>query len=330
MMNQKSEQKKISCALLIFGVLILGSAFSILPGCSPHEKVVRIAVALPLTGDIAELGQGIKRAAELALEQADRQHRYPGFKVEIEAFDDRSDPKEAVDVANRIVSDPSVIAVVGHFNSGCSIPASQVYARAHLAMISPAASNPKLTQQQLDPSWHYPKAIFRVNTTDDVQGPFAADFAVQKLKALRACIIHDKTAYGQGVAEEFKRRFESLGGTTLSFDGITVADKDFNALLTRLHELHPQVIYWGGDYAGGGLVVRQARGVGEKAPFILSEANFDPEFLKWPAPRRKAFTSPSSEVHRLFCPWDKAFWKRIMHAIRTLKSKPMTPMGMKR
>src|ERR1700720_1922051 len=86
-------------------------------GCGPHEKVVRIAVALPLTGDIAALGQGIKRACALALEQADQQHRFPGFKVEMDAYDDRSDPKEAVDVANRIVSDPSVVAVIGHFNS---------------------------------------------------------------------------------------------------------------------------------------------------------------------------------------------------------------------
>ena len=265
-------KKKIS-ALIVLGLLMIA-------GCGPHEKVVRIAVALPLTGDIAGLGQGIKRACALALEEANREHKFTGFEIEMESYDDRSDPKEAVDVANRIVSDPSVVAVIGHFNSGCTIPASQVYARAHLVMISPAASNPKLTQQQLDPSWKFPKSIFRVNTTDDVQGPFAANFAYDKLHAHRACIIHDKTAYGQGVAEEFRKKFEALGGATLSFDGISVADKDFNALLTRIHELKPQVIYFGGDYAGGGLVVRQARGVGEKANFILSEANFDPEFLR--------------------------------------------------
>ncbi len=264
---------------LSFAFCLMFFAFSFY-GCGPHEKVARIAVALPLTGDIAALGQGIKRACQLALEQAQQQHRFPGFKVEMEAFDDRSDPKEAVDVANRIVSDPNTVAVIGHFNSGCSIPASQVYARNHLAMISPAASNPKLTQQQLDPSWHFPKAVFRVNTTDDVQGPFASEYAVNVLHLKRACIIHDKTAYGQGVAEEFLKRFEALGGIKLSFDGISVADKDFNALLTRLHELHPQVIYFGGDFAGGGLVVRQARGVGEKAMMILSEANYDPEYLR--------------------------------------------------
>src|SRR6185312_11880721 len=261
-------------------ILLAASCILALSACGPKEKVTRIAVALPLTGDIAALGQGIRRACALALEEANRQHRFTSFRVEMEAFDDRSDPKEAVDVANRIVSDPTVVAVIGHFNSGCSIPASVVYARAGLPMISPAASNPKLTLQQLEPSWHYPRCIFRVNTTDDVQGPYAADFALQKLRARRACIIHDKTAYGQGVAEEFRKRFEARGGAVASFDGISVADKDFNALLTRLRELKPQVVYFGGDYSGGGLIVRQAREVGVKATIMLSEANFDPEFLR--------------------------------------------------
>jgi branched-chain amino acid transport system substrate-binding protein len=252
----------------------------ILAGCGPKEKVVRVAAALPLTGDIAALGQGLKRACILALEDANAKGKFQGFKVEMVAFDDRSDPREAVGVANRIVSDPSIVAVVGHFNSGCSIPASLVYAKAHMPMISPAASNPKLTQQQLDPSWIWPRNVFRVNTTDDVQGPYAADFAFKTRGWKRAAIIHDKTAYGQGVADEFRKHYEKLGGVVLSFDGVTVADKDFNALLTRIHEQNPQVLYWGGDYAGGGLIVRQARQSGIQSPMILSEANFDPEYLR--------------------------------------------------
>ncbi len=263
---------------LLAGLLVMGIA------CGPKEKVARIAVALPLTGDIAALGQGLERACALAMEEENAKGGYPGFKVEMAAFDDRSDPREAVSVANRIVSDPSMVAVVGHFNSGCSIPASQVYARAHLPMISPAASNPKLTLQQLEPGWVYPRSIFRVNTTDDVQGPYAADYAMKTLKVKRAAIIHDKTAYGQGVAEEFKKRLEAKGGVAMSFDGVNVADKDFNALLTRIHDTMPQILYWGGDYAGGGLIVRQARGVGINTPIILSEANYDPEYLRVAGP----------------------------------------------
>ena len=268
---------------LLFAIFL--SPFAIpFSGCGPREKVARVAVALPLTGDIAALGQGLERACALAMEEANAKGGYAGVKVEMVSFDDRSDPREAVSVANRIVSDPSVVAVVGHFNSGCSIPASQVYAKAHLPMISPAASNPKLTLQQLEPSWTYPRSVFRVNTTDDVQGPYAADYALKTLHVKRAAIIHDKTAYGQGVAEEFKKRLEASGGAALSFDGVNVADKDFNALLTRIHDGQPQILYWGGDYAGGGLVVLQARGVGIKTPIILSEANFDPEYLRVAGP----------------------------------------------
>jgi len=275
-MRKAILMKKFITTFTIFAFLFAG--------CGPHEKVTRVAVALPLTGDIAALGQGLKRACALALEEANAKGEFQGFKVEMVAFDDRSDPREAVSVANRIVSDPSMVAVVGHFNSGCSIPASIVYAKAHLPMISPAASNPKLTRQQLDPSWTYPRNIFRVNTTDDVQGPYAAVYALKTLKVARAAIIHDKTAYGQGVAEEFKKKLESSGGTALSFDGINVADKDFNALLTRIREEKPQILYWGGDYAGGGLVVRQARDAGITTPIILSEANFDPEYLRVAGP----------------------------------------------
>src|SRR5262249_39497453 len=100
------------------------------------------------------------------------------------------------------------------------------------------------------------------------------------LKLKRVAVIHDKTAYGQGVAEEFKKKFESSGGAVLSFDGVNVADKDFNALLTRIRDQKPQLLYWGGDYAGGGLILRQGREAGITAPVILSEANYDPEYLR--------------------------------------------------
>jgi len=255
-----------------------------LTSCGPREKKAVIAVALPLTGDIAGLGQGLKRANQLAYEEAIASGRFKSIKVETLYFDDRSDPREAVNVANRIASNPNVVAVVGHFNSGCSIPASAVYAKAGIPMISPAASNPRLTQQQLEPNWTYPRNIFRVNTTDDVQGAYAGDFAYMKKGIRRVAILHDKTAYGQGVAEEFQKKFQSLGGTVVSFDGVTVSDKDFNALLTRIRDLKPQLLFWGGDYSGGGLIVRQARGVGEKSPIILTEANFDPEYLRVAGP----------------------------------------------
>ncbi len=258
---------------ILFGCFIVG-------GCAPRPKEIKIALALPLTGDIAVLGQGIRRAAILAVEEAVKAGRFPGVKVLTVDFDDRSDRKEAVNVANRIVSDSDIVGVLGHFNSGCSIPASAIYAQAGLPMISPASSNPTLTLQQMSPSWGRPRTIFRVNTTDDVQGAAAAEFIWNSLKKKRVAAIHDKTSYGQGVAEEFRKRFLALGGEVISFDGIQVGDKDFKSLLTRIKDEKPEALYFGGIYNEGGLLVRQARELGLKAPFTGSEANYDPEFFR--------------------------------------------------
>jgi len=248
-------------------------------GCQPKEKVYRVGIAVPLTGDIAAMGVGMKRGAELAIEEANKSGRF-NLKVELRSFDDRADPKEAVNVANQIVSDPSIVAVVGHLNSGCSIPAAQVYARNNLLMVTPAATNPKLTLQQEESSWKWIRNVFRVNTTDDVQGQFAAHYVLKNLKVRTICIIHDKTPYGQGLCEEFQKEYESKGGQVLSFEGITTGDKDFKALLTRIKSQEPDALYFGGIYNEGGLIIKQAREVGLKSLFISGDALQTNEFIK--------------------------------------------------
>lgn len=248
-------------------------------GCAPRESGVKIALAIPLTGDIASLGQGLRRAVEMAVEDANKSGAFP-YNVELVAFDDRSDPKEAVSVANRIVADPGFVGVIGHFNSGCSIPASRVYAQAGLPMLSPASSNPDLTEQQLSPQWPWDRCIFRVNTTDNVQGSRGAEFTFNELKSRRVAIIHDKTAYGQGVAEEFRKRFEEMGGAVVAFEGLQVGDRDFRSLLTRVKALNPETLYFGGMFSEGGLLVRQARSIGFNGHFVACEANYDPAFLE--------------------------------------------------
>lgn len=248
-------------------------------GCNSKEKTFRIALAVPLTGDIAAMGQGMKRGAELAVAKINAEGIFK-HKIELRAFDDRADPKEAVNVANQIVSDPNIVAVIGHLNSGCSIPAAQVYAKKNLLMITPAATNPKLTLQQLEPSWKWERNVFRVTTTDDVQGEFAADFLRTKLKLRTVAIIHDKTPYGQGLAEEFKKGFEKKGGIVHSFDGISLGEKDFKALLTKIKQSKPEALYFGGIYNEGGLIVKQARELGLKSLFVSGDALQTPEFFK--------------------------------------------------
>jgi len=273
-------------------------------GCAPKKesagrRIVRIALAVPLTGDLTAMGQGMKRGAEMAIEEAKISGRFKDFSLELRAFDDRADPKEAVNVANQIVSDKRIVAVVGHLNSGCSIPASQVYAQHNLIMISPASTNPKLTLQQLEPSWRWKKNVFRVCTTDDVQGSYGADFTWGKLppnlpakswqagadspqakKIRKVAVIHDKTPYGQGLAEEFAKQFRKLGGTVVSFDGVAIGEKDFKALLTRIKTAKPQALYFGGIYSECGLVIKQARELGLDIPLLSGDGSYSPELIK--------------------------------------------------
>jgi branched-chain amino acid transport system substrate-binding protein len=238
--------------------------------CGPKEKVVKIAIAVPLTGDMGTEGQGVRRAVELAVEEVNAAKRFP-YKIVAAPYDDRADPKEAVNVANLIISDPNVVAVVGHYNSGCAIPAAKVYARAPVAMVSPAATNPEVTEQQRSPDWSGPKVVFRVVPTDDVQGSYAATFAFKKLGKRRMALLHDKTPYGQGLAEQFKKTFVETGGKIVSADGIAVGDKDFKALLTKIKgdPSQPEGVYFGGLYTEAGLLLKQMRELGMKDPFVL-------------------------------------------------------------
>ncbi|MBI3288467.1 MAG: branched-chain amino acid ABC transporter substrate-binding protein [Elusimicrobia bacterium] len=238
--------------------------------CGPKEAVVKIAVAVPLTGDMGTEGQGLRRAVEMAVEEANAAKRFP-YKLVAGPFDDRADPKEAVNVANLIVSDPRIVAVVGHYNSGCAIPAAKVYARGPVAMVSPAATNPEVTAQQRSADWSGPKMVFRVVPTDDVQGSYAGVFAFKKLGKKRMALLHDKTPYGQGLAEQFQKTYLEQGGKIASEDGISVGDKDFKALLTKIKgdASKPEGIYFGGLYTEAGLLLKQMRELGMKDPFVF-------------------------------------------------------------
>lgn len=260
--------------LLAGGIFLLASV----SGCGQKpaptgEKVVKIALAVPLTGDVAAMGQGMRNGAQIAIEEANEKKAVPGVKFELYALDDRADPKEAVSVATQIVADPDVVAVVGHLNSGCSIPSSRVYNQHGLLMISPASTNPKLTLQNY-------KNVFRLCTTDSVQGSFAGDILYKKLGAKAAAIIHDKTPYGQGIAEEVKKQFEKHGGKVLIFEGIMKEEKDFKALLTRIKSLKSQAIFFGGMYTEGGLISKQSDELGLGVPIVGGDGIFSPEYIK--------------------------------------------------
>ncbi|HUW69542.1 MAG TPA: branched-chain amino acid ABC transporter substrate-binding protein [bacterium] len=232
---------------------------------SAQTKVIKIATQSPLSGGMSAVGTDIKNGAQLAIEQLSASLLKLGFKIELAPFDDQGNPDTGVANAKNIVADPSVLAIVGHYNSGVQIPASEEYHSAGLANISPANTNPKVTERNY-------LEISRICGRDDVQGAVGAQFAKsQGMKS--AYVIHDKTAYGQGIAEYFKREAETLGIKVRGFAG-TEEKANFDSILTPILASRPDVIYFGGMYDQAAVLFKQARQKGFKGMF-LSDDGFD-------------------------------------------------------
>ncbi len=260
--------------LLTLGLLLA------LAGCGPRQRVVRVAVALPLTGDLGNEGQGLLRAVTLAVEQANEAKRFP-FRVEAVGYDDRADPSEAANVANLIVSDARVVAVIGHYMSDCALEAAPIYAAASIPMVTPSATNPELTARQLSAAWRGPRVVFRMVPTDEVQGAYAASFAFRNLRRRRVAVMRDQTPYAKGLIAQFEKTFKLMGGKIASEDGISAGDKDFKALLSRIKAEQPDALYYAGTYIEAGLVVSQMRAVGmTKTTFLSGDGAHTPSLFQ--------------------------------------------------
>jgi branched-chain amino acid transport system substrate-binding protein len=257
-----------SWTLLMAGSLALG----LLAGCSGktetasnEEKkgtsVIKIATQSPLSGGSATLGEAIKLGAQLALDQQKEKFKELGFELQLVPYDDQADPKKGVANAQLIGSDKAILGVVGHLNSGVAIPSSEVYEKYDLTMVSPANTAVEVTERGL-------KSVNRIVGRDDSQGPAGAEYAVNTLGAKKIFIVQDKTAYGTGLAEAFKKGAEAAGAEVLGFEGITIGEKDFNGVLNQILSKKPDLVYFGGMYAEGGLLIKQAREKGIDIPFM--------------------------------------------------------------
>jgi branched-chain amino acid transport system substrate-binding protein len=215
-----------------------------------NSKLIRIASQSPLSGGQSAIGVDLKNGAELALMLNKGPLEAQGFKIELAAFDDQANPDTGVANAKQIVADPAILAVVGHFNSGVQIPSSEEYHAAGLANVSAANTNPKVTDRGY-------REISRVVGRDDVQGQVGAQFAAKRGIA-SVYIIHDKTAYGQGVATFFQREAEKLGLKVLGFDG-TDEKANFDAILSLIMNARPSMLYFGGIYDQSAVLYKQAR-----------------------------------------------------------------------
>ena len=258
--------KRLSLAFLLASVAFV-------PTVSWAQKgKIKIAVQAPLSGEQAALGEHIKLSAQLAVEEAVKSFKALGYDLELVPQDDQAKAEVGVANARNMVADPDVLVIVGHFNSGVALPASEVYKDAMLAMISPANTATEITDRG------YPN-VNRVCGRDDVQGPVGARFGAQELKAKSVYIIHDKTTYGQGVAESFRNEAKKLGMNVLGYEG-TEERANFSPMINPLKAKNPALVYFGGIYHQGGLLLKQMREKGVKAIFMGPDGVDSEEMVK--------------------------------------------------
>ncbi|MBK3820204.1 MULTISPECIES: branched-chain amino acid ABC transporter substrate-binding protein [Paraburkholderia] len=238
-------------------VCILGVSAAAAVGVARADEMVKIGEAAPVTGPASYLGKDTENGARLAIEEINQTGLVIGGKkvtLVFDAQDDAGDPRQATQVAQKLVDD-KVVAVVGHMQSGSTIPASKIYSDAGIAQVSPSATNPAYTQQGF-------KTAYRVVATDAQQGPTLADYAAKTLKVKTVAIVDDSTAYGQGLAVEFEKQAKANGITVLSHDASTDKAVDFRAILTKIKGEKPDVIMYGGLDGTGGPFAKQAKQLG--------------------------------------------------------------------
>ncbi|AWK89079.1 branched-chain amino acid ABC transporter substrate-binding protein [Azospirillum thermophilum] len=225
---------------------------------------ITVAVAGPITGQYAAFGEQMKKGLEQAVADINAAGGVLGQKVKVEVGDDACDPKQAVAVANQLAK-AGVKFVAGHFCSGSSIPASQVYAEEGILQISPASTNPKLTEQGL-------KNVFRVCGRDDQQGVIAGKYLLDNFKGKNIAILHDKSAYGKGLADETQKALNAGGQKEKIYEAYTAGEKDYSALVSKLKQENIQAVYIGGYHTEAGLIARQMKDQGLNAPIISGDA----------------------------------------------------------
>ncbi|MCK9283950.1 MAG: branched-chain amino acid ABC transporter substrate-binding protein [Rhodocyclaceae bacterium] len=260
-------------------LLLSLSAVFMLAACGKKEGAggdsVKIGMAAPLTGPQSDIGLDIQRGTQLGVEDLNAQGIEIGGKkltFELLSEDDEANPSKATTVAQKLV-DSKIVAVVGHFNSGASIPASKVYADAGIPQISPGSTNPRYTQQGY-------ATTFRVVANDNQQGPAMARFLIDTLKGKKVAIIDDSTAYGQGLASTFEATVRAAGVEVVGHEHTTDKDTDFAAILTNLKGKQPEYLFFGGIYSQAGPMAKQMKALGLDVPLLGGDGIQTPKFVE--------------------------------------------------
>jgi len=253
------------------GMTKVGLAFAVaIATAGAASAQVKIGMGGPITGPNAATGAQMKNGVDQAVEDINKAGGILGQNLSASYGDDASDPKQGVSVANNFAGE-GVKFVIGHYNSGVTIPSSEVYKENGILEITPASTNPTVTERNM---WN----IFRVCGRDDQQGQVAGEYILKHFNGKKIAVIQDKTTYGKGLADEMKKTINKGGMKEVLYEGVNTGEKDYSALVSKIKQVNPDLIYWGGLYTEGGLIVRQLRDQGVKAPLMGGDGITSDEF----------------------------------------------------
>ena len=290
--------------IALAGLLGLGLA-------QPAQAQLKLGLAAPITGNSAAFGAQLKNGTTQAVEDINKAGGIGGKTIELSTGDDASDPKQGVSVANKFASE-GVKAVVGDFNSGVSIPSSDVYQDAGIIQITPASTAVKFTERGY---WN----TFRTCGRDDQQGAVAGNYIAEKYKGKKVAFVHDKTPYGRGLADETLKALKAKGGKDAMFEGINPGEKDYSALVSKLKQAGVELVYFGGYYTEAGLIIRQMRDQGLQAPLMGGDGMVDKELV--------AIAGPGAAGTLTTFPPDARKNPDAKDAVAAFKAKGIDPEG---
>jgi len=285
--------------------------FSMALAASTAWADIQVSTTGPITGQYASFGEQMKRGAEMAVADINAAGGVLGEQLVLNVGDDACDPKQAVAVANQMVS-KGVIFMDGHFCSGSSIPASKVYEEEGILQITPASTNPKFTDEG---GWN----VARVCGRDDAQGIVAGNFLFKHYGDKKIAILHDKTAYGKGLADETQKSLHAAGGKEAMYEAYTAGEKDYTALVSKIKEAGIDAVYVGGYHTEAGLILRQLREQGSKAQLISGDALVTDEF--W------TITGPAGEGTIMTFAPDPQQFPSAQAVVKKFKDQGYNPEG---
>jgi branched-chain amino acid transport system substrate-binding protein len=275
---------------------IVGSALLVLAACSTNKQegsgdggscdtskgTLTVGVVAPLSGNLSALGLGIKQSAELAVDEANKKCTVKGYKLAVSAQDDEANPAKGGQAATKLSTDPNVVGVVGTLNSSVAQTVQPILKEKSIPQVSPANTNPSLTRgtEFLTAPKRVYDNYFRVCTTDDLQGPYAANYLVEKAGKKKIAIITDGKTYGEGLAAELSTQVAKKGGQIVGSEKVGEKDTDFSGVIAKIKALNPEAVYYGGEYPNAGPLSKQMASAGLNVPLMGGDGIFDPKFIE--------------------------------------------------